>query len=215
MTSTFLTTKLHPSRPRPDIVHRARLLRRLNQGQAHPLILISAPAGFGKTTLVTDRIRQNSTTRVAWLSLDQADNQSNRFWQSVMAALELTTPTVCREAKLLLHLPNPPAIQEILAALINDLAQLPDAYDLVLDDYHLIEQKAIHEAVSFLIEHIPSNLQLVILTRSDPPFPLARLRARNLITEVRAHDLRFVTDEIAAFFCQRRRFATNTGPKRK
>lgn len=200
MPSAFLTTKLRPPRMRPDIVQRAHLVQRLNQGQAHPLVLISAPAGFGKTTLATDWIRQNSATHMAWLSLDPADNQPNQFWQSVIATLEMVAPTVCQEAKALLQLPDPPAIQTILTALINDLAQLPDAYALVLDDYHLIEKSAIHEAVSFLIEHMPGNLQLVILTRSDPPFPLVRLRARNLITEVRAHDLRFATDEIAAFF---------------
>jgi len=200
MPNTFLTTKLRPPRPRPDIVHRARLLQRLHQGQAHPLVLVSAPAGFGKTTLVTDWIRQNSATHTAWLSLDHSDNQPNQFWQSVVATLEVVAPTVCQEAKALLHLPNSPDIQVILTALINDLAQLPDSYAIILDDYHLIEQRAIHAAVSFLIEHMPGNLQLVILTRSDPPFPLARLRARNLITEVRAHDLRFATDEIAAFF---------------
>jgi LuxR family maltose regulon positive regulatory protein len=200
MPSAFLITKLRPPRVRPGIVPRARLVQRLSQGQAHPLLLISAPAGFGKTTLVADWIRQNSATHTAWLSLDLADNQPNQFWQSVIATLELVAPAVCQEAKALLRLPNPPAIQTILTALINDLAQLPDVYAIILDDYHLIEKTAIHEAISFLIEYMPSNLQLIILTRSDPPFPLARLRARNLITEVRAHDLRFATDEIAAFF---------------
>jgi LuxR family maltose regulon positive regulatory protein len=200
MPSAFLSTKLRPPRVRPDIVPRAHLVQRLHGGEAHPLVLISAPAGFGKTTLVTDWIRQNSARHIAWLSLDAADNEPNHFWQSVIATLELVAPTVCQEAKALLQLPNPPAIQTILTAMINDLAQLPDGYALILDDYHLIEKLAIHEAISFLIEYMPSNLQLVVLTRSDPPFPLARLRARNLITEVRAHDLRFAGAEIAAFY---------------
>lgn len=200
MPSAFLITKLRPPRVRPGIVPRARLVQRLRQGQAHPLVLISAPAGFGKTTLVAEWIRQNLATHIAWLSLDLADNQPNQFWQSVIATLEMVAPTVCQEAKALLHLPNPPAIQTILTALINDLAQLPDAYAIILDDYHLIEKIVIHEAISFLIEYMPSNLQLIVLTRSDPPFPLARLRARNLITEVRAHDLRFASEEIAAFY---------------
>lgn len=200
MPSALLTTKLRPPRVRPDIVSRAPLVQRLSGSQAHPLVLISAPAGFGKTTLVTDWIRQQATTHFAWLSLDPADNEPTQFWQSVIATLERVAPAVCQEAKALLQLPNPPAIQTILTALINDLAQLPDVYAIILDDYHLIEKLAIHEAISFLLEHTPSNLQLVVLTRSDPPFPLARLRARNLITEVRAHDLRFARAEIAAFY---------------
>ena len=200
MPSLLLTTKLRPPRLRPDIVHRARLLQRLTAGQAQPFILVAAPAGFGKTTLLIDWLTQQPPHRTAWLALDQADNQPTQFWQSALAALAVVAPTACQEAMALLALPTPPAIPELLTLLINTVALLPDSYTLVLDDYHLIESRAVHEEVRFLIEALPSNLQLIILTRADPPFPLTRWRARGLLTEIRAHDLRFARAEIAAFF---------------
>lgn len=200
MPSSFLTTKLRPPRLRPDVIHRARLLQRLEQSNTQPLILISAPAGFGKSTLLTDWLAHPAAPHAAWLALDQADNQPVRFWQSALAALARVMPTACQAVNPLLYLADPPPIDEILTVFINEIALLPAAYALVLDDYHLIESPAIHEAITFLIEALPNNLQLVLLTRSDPPFPLARWRARHLLTEIRAHDLRFAPAEIAAFF---------------
>ena len=177
MPSLFLTTKLRPPRLRPDVIHRARLLQRLTAGRAYPLMLVAAPAGFGKTTLLTAWLTQTPTRRTAWLALDQSDKQPTQFWQSVLTALAVVAPSACQETKALLQLPDPPALEELLTGLINALALLPESYALVLDDYHLIESGDIHAAVAFLIEALPSNWQLIILTRADPPFPLARWRA--------------------------------------
>ena len=195
-----LTTKLFipPRRPRDSVVDRSRLTERLVASDDQRLTLISAPAGFGKTTLLTEWIPQNPHC-VAWLSLDAADSEPARFWSYVIAALQTLRPDLGVNALALLDSPRPPPLEPILTMLLNDVAAFPDQFVLVLDDYHVIETPAIHTALAFLIDHLPPHMRLIITTRSDPPLPLARWRVRRQLTEIRAADLRFTPDEAAAF----------------
>ena len=141
-------------------------------------------------------------TRIAWLSLDESDNDPNRFLVYVIAALRTIESDIAKGALSALQSPQPPPVETILTATINEIAAMPDRVMLILDDYHLIETQPIHDALSFLIAHLPPNLHLVIATREDPPLPLARLRARGQLTELRATDLRFTSSEAAAFLNQ-------------
>ncbi len=206
--STLLTTKMRIPQPRPDCVSRPRLIQRLNQGLTTPLTLVSAPAGFGKTTLVSEWARQSVEEeppfRVVWLSLDEADNDPVRFWTYCFAALNTLCPGIGEGPFARLRSPQPPAIESVLTLLLNEVAALPpedrkSPLVVVLDDYHLIRVHAIHAGLAFLLEHMPPHLRLVIATRADPPLPLARLRARGELTELRAADLRFTRDEAATF----------------
>jgi LuxR family maltose regulon positive regulatory protein len=194
----LLTTKLYIPRPRSNLVPRPRLTERLNAGLDRKLTLIAAPAGFGKTTLLSEWI-PHSPRCVTWLSLDEGDNDPTRFWAYVIAALQQIHPDLGAGALALLQSAQAPPIPSILTTLINDIATFPDRFSTVLDDYHLIDFQPIHEALTFLIDHLPANIHLVITTRVDPPLPLARLRARAKMTELRANDLRFTADEAAAF----------------
>ena len=200
MSNPLLATKLNIPPPRPNLVPRPRLIERLDEGlcPGHRLTLISAPAGFGKTTLVTDWLHGVDWPS-AWVSLDEADNDPVRFWTYVIAALQTMQADVGDTALAMLQSPQPPPIKAVLTTLINEISEELAASVLVLDDYHVIETQPIHNALAFLVEHMPRNVHLVIATRADPPLPLARLRACGQMIELRAADLRFTSDEAAAF----------------
>lgn len=205
-TYKLLSTKLALPRPRQSYVPRESLLSRLDEGLERKLILLSAPAGFGKTTLVSKWIATRSELReppsVAWVSLDAGDNDVALFWRYVIAACQAFEVTVGKAALELLRASQRLPLEAALAAFINDLAQLERRCVLVLEDYHMITSSQIHETVAYLIDHLPGMLHLVILTRSDPPLPLARLRAHDDLYELHAADLRFSTEETRAFLQQ-------------
>jgi LuxR family maltose regulon positive regulatory protein len=194
-----IATKLNIPTQRSDLVLRPRL-KTLLEASAHcPLTLISAPPGFGKTMLTTQWVREQAEQRVAWLSLDEGDSQPAVFWRYVISALQNSQPGLAETALMMLITPNPPPIETILANLINDVASLKQPLLLVLDDYHLVQNAEIHKSLNFLLDHIPENLHLFILTREDPPLNLARRRARRAMVEIRATELRFDIDETASF----------------
>jgi LuxR family maltose regulon positive regulatory protein len=196
MTPSLLRTKTYVPAVRAKVVSRPRLIERLNAGRK--LTLVSAPAGFGKTTLVGEWLRQREHP-AAWLSLDKDDNDPVRFWQYVVAALQTVDDSIGRAAQAALQSPQPPALEALVTALINDLAVTPRPLILVLDDYHVIETKAIHDSLDFLLDHLPPQLRLVITTRADPPFSLSRRRGRSELVEVRMAHLRFTSEEAAEF----------------
>ncbi len=206
MSTPILATKLYVPPPRPKVVLRPRLIERLNEGLHGKLTLISAPAGFGKTTLVSEWIagceRLEPKVRVAWLSLDEGDNDPARFLAYLIAALQTIVANIGAGMLGVLQAPQPPSIESILTALLNEIATIPDHFILVLDDYHGIDAKPVDHALSFLLEHLPPQMHLVIATREDPHLPLARLRARSQLTELRATDLRFTPSEAAEFLNQ-------------
>jgi LuxR family maltose regulon positive regulatory protein len=197
----LLSTKFFIPRPRSNLVSRPRLIEHVNAGLDKKLTLIAAPAGFGKTTLLSEWIPR-CPRKVTWLSLDESDNDATRFWVYFIASLQALCSDLGDSALALLQSLQLPAITSILTALINDIAGFSDEFAFVLDDYHLIDSQPIHKALTFLIEHQPANMHLVITTRVDPPLPLARLRARDKLTELRANDLRFTTEEVVAFLNQ-------------
>jgi LuxR family maltose regulon positive regulatory protein len=198
----LLRTKLYVPRAHPDRVPRDRLVRRLDEGQACRLTLLSAPAGFGKTTLLADWLERRGL-QPAWVSLDAGDNEPARFWAYVVAALGTVHPGLGQAAAGLLQAPQPPPIEAVLTDLANDMAarlESPAAgLLLVLDDYHTIHAPAIHQALEFLLLHLPPQARVILSTREDPPLPLALLRARRELLELRAPDLRFTPQEAAAF----------------
>ena len=200
MTSPLLQTKFHVPRRRRGVVERPRLRERLKRVPESTLTLVSAPAGFGKSTLVTEWVATAPAERctTAWLSLDQRDNDPGVFWRYLIAALQIAAPQVGAGALSLLESAQSP-VEAILAALLNDLDSLSDDIVLVLDDYHVIEAPEVHEAMAFLIDHLPPQVHVVISSRADPSFPLARLRAQGELVEIRAADLRFTPDEAAAY----------------
>src|SRR5258706_8534976 len=199
--------------PRPNVVVRSRLFERLNAGLYRQLPLISAPAGFGKTTLLSAWLAGRKRP-AAWLSLDAGEHDPARFLTSLIAALQTIVPHVGERVVGVLQSPQPPPTEALLTVLLNDLTDLTDLTDLkttttsadpfilVLDDYHLIDAQPVDQALTYLVEHLPPHLHLVIATREDPHLPLARLRAGNHVTELRAADLRFTQDEAAAFLTQ-------------
>jgi LuxR family maltose regulon positive regulatory protein len=247
MSTPLLATKLYIPPPRAKVVSRPRLLERLNEGlqQTPSVALISAPAGFGKTTLLSSWIDDVQTepagqkkvvnpksktlapgahplapdarpglprvrvpgsagvaNRVAWLSLDEGDNDPARFLTYIIAALQTVSANTGEGILGVLQSPQPPPLESILTILLNDITTISDDFILVLDDYHLIETKAVDQALTFLLEHLPPHMHLVIATREDPQLPLARLRARGQLTELRAADLRFTLSEAAEFLNQ-------------
>ena len=197
----LLATKLHVPRPRPGFVPRPRLAGALDEGLARRLILVCAPAGSGKTALLAGWAPSGNRP-VAWLSLDAADNDPVRFWRHTVAALDRARPGIAERVGPLLGPPAPPSLEGLVTALINELAAQPgqDEVVLVLDDYHLIDAQPVHVSLGFLLEHLPPGLHLVLASRSDPPLPLARLRAGGQLAELRAADLRFTAAEAAALF---------------
>jgi LuxR family transcriptional regulator, maltose regulon positive regulatory protein len=195
----LLATKLHVPRLQPGFVGRARLVAALEAGLAARLVVICAPAGAGKTALLADWARTGRRP-VAWLSLDEADNDPARFWRHTVAALGRVRPPIAERVAPLLGLPAPPSFDGLVTAVINELAAQADEEEvlLVLDDYHLIDAQPVHTSLTFLLEHLPPGLHLVLASRIDPPLPLARLRAGRQLAELRAQDLRFTADEAAA-----------------
>jgi LuxR family transcriptional regulator, maltose regulon positive regulatory protein len=199
----LLATKLHLPRPRPGFVPRPRLAVRLDEGLAHSLVMVCAPAGYGKTVALADWARRGGRA-VAWLSLDVDDNDPVRFWRHVVAAVGPARPGVAERLLPLFGPPPPSSFEGLVTALINELAGQPgdDESVLILDDYHLIDAEPVHGSLSFLLEHLPPVLQVVLASRSDPPLPLGRLRARGQLAELRAAELRFTADEAAALLQQ-------------
>src|SRR2546423_3732890 len=204
MPTPILATKLYIPPLRPHVVIRPRLIERLNEGLHRKLTLIAAPAGFGKTTLVSEWVEgiERPRARTAWLSLDEGDNDPARFLTYLVAALQSIAANIGEGVLGALQSPQPPPTVSILTALLNDITTIKDPFVLVLDDYHVLEAKAVDHALTFLLEHLPPQMHLVIATREDPPLPLARLRARGHLTEVRAADLHFTPSEAAAFLNQ-------------
>jgi LuxR family transcriptional regulator, maltose regulon positive regulatory protein len=190
-------------------VPRPRLIQRLDEGTERDLTLVSAPAGFGKTTLLAEWLGGAAAgdQSAAWLSLDQSDNNLERFWAYVITALQAVRPEIGGNALSSLRSPQPPPNEWVVTALINDITAIDDeastgpgsGLTLILDDYHVIEAESVHRSLAFLLDHLPPQMHLVVATRSDPPLPLARLRGRGELTELRAADLRFAPDEAAAF----------------
>ncbi len=217
--SNVLATKLFVPLARAKLVPRPRLLDRLQQGFQGKLTLICAPAGFGKSTLLSawvasERLEtggwrlvgsspvsspQPPASRVAWLSLDAGDSDPTRFLTYLVAALQTIAPTIGTGVMAVLQGPQPPPAETILTALLNEMSALPDHVVLVLDDYHAVDAPPVDTALTFLLEHLPPQLHLVIATREDPSLPLACLRARGDLSELRAADLRFTPDEAAEF----------------
>src|SRR6266705_4019795 len=201
MPTPILATKLYIPRLRPNVVSRPRLLDRLNEALHRNLTLISAPAGFGKTTLVSEWV-EGIERPTAWLSLDEGENDPARFLAYLVAALQTITANIGEGVLGMLQSSQPPPTEAILTALLNEITTLPDHFVLVLDDYHVLDAKPVDLALTYLVEHLPPQMHLVIATLEDPQLPLARLRARSHLTELRAADLRFTASEAAAFLNQ-------------
>jgi len=208
---SLLSTKLFIPKSRKDLVPRPRLFEKLNTGHDKKLTLISAPAGFGKTTLVTDWLDnlqgdvKNETqvkNKIAWLSLDEGDNDPARFLAYFVAALQTIELNIGAGILGALQNPQLPSIELLLTTLLNEITSVPDDFVLVLDDYQIIDSKLVDEALIFLLEHLPPQMHLVIITREDPHLPLARLRAQGQLAELRAADLRFTPEKAGAFLNQ-------------
>ena len=202
--AALLETKLYVPRPRRDLVPRPRLAERLDRGSASTLMLVSAPAGFGKTTLLAEWLAAGPAAPAdqrlaAWLSLDRGDNGLASFWTYVIAALRTAAPGVGENALALLQAPGAPPIETLLTTLLNDLSAVAGDIMLVLDDYHVIDARDVQDGMAFLLDHLPPGLHVVIVGRADPVLPLARWRARGELTEIRAAELRFTPEEAAAY----------------
>lgn len=214
MTDILLKTKFYIPPKRPEIVSRKRLINQLNEGLYRKLTFISAPAGYGKTTLFTEwlsklqpevRNGDPDQCRIAWLSLDEGDNDLVRFLTYIIAALnqvEELGPELGKTALRMIQTSQLPPTEMILTTLINEMAAIPFKVILVLDDYHLVEEPSIHNALTFLLNQMPLTLHLAIVTREDPPIPLARYRVQDQITELRAADLRFTEAEATSFLTE-------------
>jgi LuxR family maltose regulon positive regulatory protein len=213
MSAPLLATKLYIPPPRAQVVVRPRLRARLDETLDRKLTLVSAPAGFGKTTLVSQWVHQNykgeeiknkqartiHPSNVAWLSLDEGDSSPPRFLAYLVAALQTIAPQLGSGILVALQSPQPPPPEAVLTVLLNEIAAIPDDFILVLDDYHLIDAPEIDAALAFLVEHLPPQMHLIIATRQDPQLPLSQLRARDELTELRAADLRFTFSEASEF----------------
>jgi LuxR family maltose regulon positive regulatory protein len=197
----LLQTKLYIPKLRRGQVERPRLLERLSRGAESKLTLVSAPAGFGKTTLLAEWLEGAASegTSTAWLSLDPGDSQATTFWSYVIAALQTVAPGFGANSLSLLRQPQPPPIEAILATLVNELSETSHQIIFVLDDYHAIDARDVDQGMAFLLDHLPRHVHVVIATRADPAFPLARLRGRAELAEIRAADLRFTPDEALAY----------------
>ena len=199
MASPLVETKLYIPKLRRSLVARPRLSGRLSRGAEARLTLVSAPAGFGKTTLLAEWLAAAPTERsVAWLSLEESDRQPASYWTYVITALQGVVPGVGTSALPLLQSGQPP-IETVLATVLNELGGVRDDVYLVLDDFHLVDGPDLQAGMTFLLEHLPPRVHLVVSTREDPALPLARLRTRGELVEVRAADLRFTLDEVAAY----------------
>jgi LuxR family maltose regulon positive regulatory protein len=199
----LLNTKLYIPPQRSNLVTRSDLLARLNAALSTKLTLISAPAGFGKTTLLNTWIHQRGAlgfeVEIAWLAIDKGDNDLVRFWRYFIAALQTVKPDVCSSTQAALASQQPPPYETFVAVAINEITAFPEKLVLILDDYHVIHNEEIHASVNFLLDHSPSQFHLMITTRADPPLHLSRRRARRTLTELRTTDLRFTTAEIDVY----------------
>jgi LuxR family maltose regulon positive regulatory protein len=194
--TSLLTTKLNIPPARPQFVTRPHLTVRLEEGLNYNFILVSAPAGFGKTTLLSEWARQSQpSVCTTWLSLDGGDNDPTRFWSYFIAALQNIQPNCGEKILPLLHSTQPPLTEPILTVLINDMSIVPGDFVVVLDDYHFIESGQIHSGISYLIEHMPVQMHLVISSRSDPPLPLASYRGKGTMVAIDTNDLRFTVED--------------------
>ncbi|UCB44109.1 MAG: hypothetical protein JSV77_05630 [Dehalococcoidales bacterium] len=198
MNEPLLKTKLHMPPLQPKLVSRPRLLERLKKGLQLKLTLVAAPPGYGKTTLLSEGVRNNQMP-VGWLSLDQDDNDPTRFWSYIITALQTVHADIGKSALGLLQSQQAPPIDYILTIIINEMSEVNKDFALVLDDYHMIEAQPIHDFMTFLLNHLPPQVHLVIASRIDPSISLARLRVQNQLMEIRADDLRFVPEEATAF----------------
>ncbi|HEX2108594.1 MAG TPA: tetratricopeptide repeat protein [Rubrobacteraceae bacterium] len=194
----LLATKLYAPSDRANLVTRPRLTKRLDKGVSGKLTLLCAPAGFGKSTLLGEWVLQGKLP-VGWLSLDEGDNDPTRFLSYAIAALQTVEADVGVEALSLLRSSQPAPIQAVLTALVNEISAVPHDLGLVLDDYHVIEEEAVHHALAFLLEHLPPQMHLVVASRTEPPLSLSRLLAGGQLTRLSASDLRFTPEEAAAF----------------
>jgi LuxR family transcriptional regulator, maltose regulon positive regulatory protein len=194
----LVATKLHIPPTRPDLVPRTRLIEILDRPSPGKLTLVSAPAGFGKTTLVASWAQRNPKA-VAWVSLDAGDNDPVRFWSYLVTALHALRPKLHEDPLLSLHAAGSGRVESLIASLINEIAALPTQLTLVLDDYHLISEASIHRGIDYLLDHLPPQMRLIVATREDPPLSLPRLRVRGQLLELRIPDLRFTDEEAAAF----------------
>ena len=202
-TSLLVRTKLLIPQTRPSIVPRQRLIDRLNEGASRKLILVTAPAGYGKTTLLCDWARK-SQIPVVWFSLDEADNDEDRFISHLIAALSSAPDgmNIGKSAYLLRQLPQPPAVQSILTVLVNEIVEYGKEFALVLDDYHHIRDEEVQALLSNFLNYFPANLHLVLSSRTIPQLSLARLRVQNQLVELRASDLKFSAQEVRAFLSE-------------
>ena len=222
MSEVILQTKLNIPPLRPSLVERQRLVEKLNEGLFaegaqdasrlfnRKLTLVSAPAGFGKTTLVSSWIHQRNLP-AAWLSLDEGDNEANRFVYYVMAALRQVCGELADSALTLLQSPQPPPAETLMTLLINDLADMAGRAILVLDDYHVIRELEVHKALTFLLDNQPLQLHLVMVSREDPAIPLHRLRGSGQLLGIYERELRFSTAEAAEFFDKTMGLTLTTG----
>lgn len=195
----LLKTKLYVPLLQSKWISRPRLVKCMDEGFVRKLTLISAPAGFGKTTLLVDWIHREKIP-VVWLSIDKNDNDPLHFLTYVIAGLQTLKAGIGKAALTMLQSPQPPPIDSILINLVNDVTLIPTDMALVLDDYHCIDVKPIHDMIAFLLDHLPKQMHIILATRSNPPLPLARIRSQNQMTELRAADLSFTTDETFVFF---------------
>ncbi|RMD75971.1 MAG: LuxR family transcriptional regulator, partial [Chloroflexi bacterium] len=200
----LVRTKLQPPEARPSLLARPRLYEQLRHALHSRVVLITAPAGYGKTSLLTVWIGESGKewSQIAWLTLDAADNDLHRLFAYLLEALPHLPPTRRAQLQALLETEGGLDAEQWCAELLNDLAEIGDATIIVFDDYHTISDNQIHHAIAFLVEHLPPRCRLIIATRSDPPLPLARWRARGQLAELRSFDLAFTPEEAAAFLLE-------------
>ena len=201
MDTPILLSKLYVPKIRTELVTRPRLLDKLNEGLSGKLTIVSSPAGFGKTTLLSQWVK-STTLPVGWVSLDEGDNDLTLFLAYLVAALQQVYDGVDDTAISLLRSPQPGVVNAALVVLLNQIERFPDKFLLVLDDYHLIDSKKVHQAMDFIISHLPIHMHLILVTRADPPLHLARYRGQGQLTELRMGDLRFSQDETLEFFAK-------------
>jgi LuxR family maltose regulon positive regulatory protein len=202
--SPLLDTKLYIPKSRSGLVSRPRLVERLRHGVERKLTLVLSPGGFGKTTLLAEWLATETVGEraVGWVSLDASENEPALFWAYFIRALQNVHAGVGSHALSLLHSPHPPAIESVLTAVINEINAIDCDFVVILDDYHIIDAPAVHNALTFLLDHLPPRMHVVIASRAEPPLALSRLRARGELTELKPADLRFTLDEATAFLNQ-------------
>ena len=198
MSTPLLQTKLYIPRSQPNLISRPRLIKHLEDGLSRKLTLVSSPAGFGKTTLLSEWIHKCERP-TAWISLDQGDNDPSRFLKYFITALQKNEGEIGEGILSALQSSQPPKTDILLIGLLNEITELIQPFVIVLDDYHVITEPTIQEMLTFILENQPPQMHLVISSRADPPWSLARLRVRGELAEIRTHDLRFTTDEAATF----------------